>query len=158
MFKHVLFGIALSLMGVVANAQTTKAAAPTAAAADFSAVEGLVCRGFYDQSKGGEGSLERPEAAFKTTTIHGGKFSFQALAKTGVSRGWDTATGNAYFVQGDAKFELQPNGSWAFYNSYANSKYFLTPEASSDPSVKKFAVRYEAGKGWAAGKAECRPK
>lgn len=128
-------------------------------AASFSAVEGLVCRGFYDQYKAGGGRLERPESAFKTSAIKNGKFTLlAALAKPGASRGWDTADGNTYLNQKETEFTVQPNGSWHFKNPVAGSNYYLTPVASDDPTVKKFTVRYEANEGWAAGEARCTAK
>ncbi|OGC87991.1 hypothetical protein A2419_00800 [Candidatus Adlerbacteria bacterium RIFOXYC1_FULL_48_26] len=148
-----------------ANAQVIKAASPTAsvaAAADFSVVVGKICRGYYNQAEGGTGSLERPESAFKTTSVDkSGAFTLLAIkAAPGASRGWDTASGNNYWKQGDVQFKVQPDGSWYFPNPAPNtySKYYLTYVGQDAVGDALFTVRYEHGGGTAVGKAVCRSK
>ncbi len=131
-----------------------------AVAQDFSAVAGKVCRGYYKQAEGGTGQLERPESAFKTTTVDkDGSFTLLAIkAAPGSSQGWDTASGNSYWKQGDIQFKVQPDGSWFFPNPAGASKYYLTRVAGGSPDAVLFTVRYEHGSGSAVGKAACTAK
>lgn len=130
---------------------------------DFSSVAGKVCRGYYNQTEGGTGSLTRPESAFKTTTVdQDGKFTlYAAKARPGVSRGWDTASGNDYLSQGGSEFKAQPDGSLMFRNSAGNSYYTLTrvkAEPGSPPDSVSFKVLYKFEAGTAVGKAVCTAK
>jgi hypothetical protein len=141
--------------------QPAKPGTTKAASGPFASVEGLTCRGYYKQSEAGAGHLNRPESAFRNSKVENGKFTMLAAkAEPGVSKGWETASGNWYMNQGSTGFDLQKDGTWHFKNTVAGSNYYLTPVASDDPAVKKFTVRYvdEDAKGWAGGKAECRSK
>lgn len=125
-------------------------------AADFASTVGKTCRGYYKQSEGGTGSLQRPESAFKTGTVgQDGSFTLTAaLAKPGASEGWETTNGNAYLAQGSTRFKLQLDGSLVFDNVGAFSSYRLTPVAESAPGTA-FTIVYSHGAGTAVGKAVC---